>query len=415
MVKEVTIVGGGFGGVRVAKLLSRWGHDVHITLIDREHYHSFYPDLYEVATANLSETFAHLPLEFYELRSTVAYPFDNIFLNDLNVTVIRDEVVNVNFAHNAVDLKSGNTHQYDILVLAVGSEANYFDIPGMFDAAFPLKNLWDALSIRNELDEVFGRVPKNKKISLVIGGGGFSGCEFAGELAFFVKKLSENHGRPHDMVSISIVEASPNLLGGASEWMQKHAKKRLESLNIHLMFNNPIQSVSGRNIVLKDGSSIEFDALIWTAGVRPNILTKTLAGPELQKNMCFVIDPFLRVLPYTNVFGVGDATYCIDAKTGKSLPMTAFVAINEAHTVSKNIQNIILKKQPQKHKVKHRGFVVPLGGKYALFEWGAFKMSGIIPWALKRLIALQYWSEIIGWRNAWKMWTKGTRIFLHND
>ena len=109
MNKEIVIIGGGFGGVRVAQMLARSSNDIHITLIDKSRYHTFYPDLYEVATANISETFAHVPLEFYELKSTSAYPLENIFSHYLNVTVLCDEVVGVNFKKNEILLKSNKS------------------------------------------------------------------------------------------------------------------------------------------------------------------------------------------------------------------------------------------------------------------------------------------------------------------
>src|SRR3989338_6973856 len=190
MVKEVVIVGGGFGGVRVAQRLARRMSGVHITLIDKERYHTYHPELYEVATADLPEAFGHVSSEFTELRSSAAYPLADIFLHDLNVTVLHEEVSSLDFKSNALELKNGTMHSYDILVLAMGSETNYFDMTPLRTHALPLKNIWDALAVRNALDEAFATLPKNHPISIVIGGGGFTGCEFVGELSFFVRDLA---------------------------------------------------------------------------------------------------------------------------------------------------------------------------------------------------------------------------------
>ena len=112
MVHEIVIVGGGLGGVRVAKILAKWGgggpaspagrHHINITLIDKSRYHTFYPNLYEVATAHIPEVFGHMPLDFFNLKSSVIYPLEDIFLDDLNVSVLEDEVIGVDFKTNKI-------------------------------------------------------------------------------------------------------------------------------------------------------------------------------------------------------------------------------------------------------------------------------------------------------------------------
>ena len=413
--REIAIVGGGFGGVRAAKKLARWGKDIHITLIDKDRYHTFYPDLYEVATANLSEVFAHLPLEFYELRSTAACPLEDIFFDDSNVTVLRDEVTGIDLKKNELSLKSGAIHPYELLVLSAGSETNYFNIPGLFDHAFPLKTLWDALSLRNALDELFMRTPKNHSISIAIGGGGFTGCEFAGELCHYAHRLAQQHGYPADALSITMIEASATLLPGIDPRAQVAAAKRLHSLGVQMILNSPITEVEHKNVVLKDGSRVPFDLLVWTAGVRANKLTNMIPDLKLEKNFCVVIDEYLRIQPFSNIFSIGDMTYCIDPKTGRSMPMTATVAMAQADRAADNIIATILKKPLSKYTPSHSGFIVPLGGRYAIVATGHFYMEGFIPWALKHLVTLHYWAGVIGWKKAFAFWKKGIKIFLHND
>lgn len=415
MTKEVVIVGGGFAGVRVTQRLSRHLRDAHITIIDKSRYHTYSADLYEIATADLPESYGHLPIEFYNLRSATACLLEDIFWDCLNVTMLQQEVSDINFSKHEVLLNDGNSHMYDVLVLAVGSESNYFDIPHLEERAMPLKNLWDALSVRNALDEAFARLPKNHKITVAIGGGGFTGCEFAGELSNFVKKLALKHGRSQELVELVIVEASAVLLGGASKWAQKKARERLEKLGIRMLFEKPIIDVKNNVIVFKDESTMPYDLLIWTAGVRANALTKTCDGVQLQKNLCACVDQYLRMSPHENVFGVGDMTYCIDETNGKSYPMTATVALAEGKHVADNIIRFFQKKPPKPFKFKSPGFIIPLGGKYALFELGKFHVAGFLPWVLKHLVALHYWWSILGWRHAWRLWQRDMRLFTRND
>ena len=422
MIHEIVIVGGGVGGVRIAKILSKWaggtggnGHHINITLINKSRYHIFYPNLYEVATAHIPEVFGHMPLDFFNLKSSAIYPLEDIFLDDLNVSVVEDEVVGINFKKNKVKLKKSPELHYDILVLAAGSETNYFNISGMRERALPLKSFFDALAIRNAVDEAFFRAPKNHIVKIAIGGGGFTGCELAGELVGYMKKLAQVHGRPEYYGECLIIEAAENLLSGAGTALQKKAKARLEKLGVKFKFKSPIQGVEGQEIILEDGAKIPYDVLVWTAGVKANDLTKSFSGVKLEKGACVAADKNLRVLPYKNVFGVGDIAYCVDEATGKSLPMTASVAIREAKYIAENIKRMILKKQLVNYKPHHAGFIIPLGGRYALLESRGIRLSGFLPWVAKQIIALHYWATLVGWIKAFGLWNRGLQIFIKND
>src|SRR3989344_644043 len=419
MIHEIIIVGGGFGGVRIAKILAKWSsgssHHINITLIDKSRYHTFYPNLYEVATAHIPEVFGHLPLNFLNLKSSAIYPLEDIFTDDLNVSVLEGEVIGVDFKEDKVRLKNSLSRGYDILVRAAGSETNYFNITGMGANAFPMKGFFEALEVRNAIDEAFFRAPKNHIVKIAIGGGGFTGCELAGELVGYMKKLAKIHGRPEYYGECLIVEAAENLLGGAGPALQKKAKARLEKLGVKFKFKSPIHGIEGQEIILEDGSKIPYDVLVWTAGVKANSLTKLFFGVKLEKNACVAADKTLRVLPYENVFGVGDITYCVDEATGKSLPMTASVAIREAKCVAENIKRSILKKPLINYKPHQAGFIIPLGGRFALLESHGIRLSGFLPWAAKQIIALHYWATLVGWVKAFRLWKSGLEVYLEND
>lgn len=415
MVHEIVIIGGGFGGVRVAKILSKWSKNIHITLIDKSRYHTFHPNLYEVATAYLPEVFGHLPINFLDLKFSSIYPLEEIFLDDLNVTVLEEEVIGVDFKKRNVALKSGASHEYDILIIGAGSETNYFGTPCLAEKSLPLKNFFDALAIRNAIDEVFARTPKGRAIRIVIGGGGFTGCELAGELMGYAEKLAKIHGRPEGGFECLIAEASDRLLGSASRWSQETAKKRLSKLGIKFKFGSPVKSVEDGDLILGDDLRLPYDILIWTAGVKANHLASVLAGTKLERASCVMVGQDFKILPHNNVFGVGDIVHCVDESTGQPLPMTASSALREARYVAENVRRYILKKSFLKYKAHHAGFIIPLGGKYAIFESHGVKIAGILPWILKQLITLQYWTGLIGFRKAWKIWRKGLEISTKND
>ena len=403
---EIVIIGGGFGGVRVAKILSRanWrkGEKIHVTIINKNKYHSFHPNFYEIAAAYLPEGPSHKEINFYELFRTSSVSFEEIFLENLNVSILEDEAVKIDFDKKEVFLKSGEKKEYDFLVLGVGSEANYFGISGLKEKSISLKELADALNIRNAIDELFSNLPKNKLLKIVVGGGGFTGCEFAAEIQRYLKTLSRIHGRPEHYAEVWIVDISPNILMTASSWVRSTAKKRLESLGVKIVLNTSIDTI------------LDFDILIWAGGVSANSFVKNLSGVKLEKS-CLIVDSYMRVLPYQNVYGVGDAVYCVNEKTGKPMPMTASMAIREAKYAAKNIKRSIQRKKLAWYEPNFPGFIIPLGGRFAIFERGRLHFAGILPWIMKYMVSLNYWISILGFRKGIAIWKNGLNIFLKND
>ncbi len=391
----------------MAKSLAKWGRDIHITLIDKNKYHVFYPSLYEVATAHVPENaMGHKKINFHELFSSSSCSFDEIFLDDLNISTKEGEVVEIDFKEQKINLKSGRQVKYDFLVVGTGSESNYFNIPGLYENSITLKNLADALMVRNSLDELFAASPKNKVIKIAIGGGGFTGCEFAGELVGFLEKLSKIHGRPKFYFECSIIDGATSVLsGGAGPWTRQKAKERLINLGVKFYLGKKIKEVKKKKIILEDGSIIDYDIFIWAGGVKKN---------TFLQNQLFA-DPYFRITPYENVFGVGDSVYFVNEKTGAPLPMTASMAVREAKYVAENIKRTIQKQKLLAYRPKFPGFVIPIGRKYAIFEKGKLRIAGFLPWVLKDLISLQYWVSILGIRRGFRHWRRAIQIFVKND
>ena len=420
--KEVVIVGGGAAGANIAKRLAKWHEgarkNVHITLIDKSRYHTFQSFLYEVATSYLPEPYHEgpNPLDFFDLKSSTIYPLEDMFLDNLNVSVLEDEAVGINFKTKKISLKNSKAEfHYDILVLSAGSDTNYFGNTGLSEHALPLKNFFDALEVRNAVDEAFANTAKNQVVTVIIGGGGFSGCELAGGLAGYFKKLAEIHGRPKDSYECVIVEAADKILGTASSWLQEKTLARLKGLGIKFKFRSPIKDVQMKEVVMQNGEKMHYDVLIWTAGVKANDIVHSIKGVELQKTSCMIVDKFLHIAPHDNVFGVGDLAYCIDEETGKSLPMTGSVAIREATYVAENIKRIILKKPQIAYKPDFAGYIIPLGGKYALLEAYGLRISGYLAWLAKYAVAVKYWAPLVGWRKTLKIVFAGMKVYSKND
>lgn len=415
--KEVLVLGAGFGGVFAAKtVLKEHNGNFHVTLIDKNSYHTYTSDLYEVATAFIEEPFGKgsTKADFSALKSIAALPLRVIFPQRAHITIRQGAVIAIDIREQTAFLSNGEKLPYDYLVVALGSETNFFDIPNLREHSLQLKSTTDAVNIRNTIDELFTSTPKHKKIRIVIGGGGFTGCEFAGELMGYIRKLAHIHGHPKGHIECTIVEAASSILPAASLWVQKKATRRLQKLGVRVITNATIVDVSNREIVLKKGMSIPYTLLVWAAGVRANTIAEGLAGAEMKRS-CLVIDNHLRVKPFKNVYVVGDMMYCFYKERNIPLPATAQTAIQQGIHAARHIISNEAKKKIAPYKPLHPIFVVPLGGRYALADLKWIRFSGYAAWFLKRLIALRYFLKVVSFRQAVHLCRTGTCLYKKNN
>jgi len=294
---KVVILGAGFAGVRTALDLAKQ-KILDITLVNKTPYHQYHADLYEVAATSIPEPQKKLipKISFENLRGSVTIPLDDIF-SKTNVGVIVGEAVSINLKEQKVGLKNRKLLRYDVLVLALGSETNYFGIPNLEKFSLPLKDVDDALNIRNEIDEIFAHKKEKDKIHIIIGGGGFTGCELAGELVGYLKNLSKIHTHKQHDIKLSIVEACPVLINGSVPSVQSIAEKRLKKLGVHLYLNSKITHVSKKIVYAAPHLALPYDLLIWTAGVRSNSLVDKLVGVHTEKT-CLIVDKTLRLISF---------------------------------------------------------------------------------------------------------------------
>jgi len=418
MNQNIVILGAGFAGVRAALDLAKYlPSEAKITLIDRNLFHSYTPAYYEVAAAFLPEKKELSREQFESLASTAAIPLKTIFEKYKNVELAIGEVTDILSEKNKVKTESGEKYRYDWLIIALGSEQDYFGLSEIKEYVYNLKSLKGALNLRNDIDELFRQRAKHEKIKIAVAGGGFLGSEMAAELAGYVKKLNRQHSRPKENCEISIIEGGRNVLGNASEWARKKAASRLEKLGVKILTNSLISKVSKEELILKDGRSIFYDILIWTVGVRACAIAGQLAGPgqELKGKGCLVVDRYLRVIPYENIFAAGDIAYASDYEINAFMPMTAQVAILHGKYIAYTIKRIIHKRRPFPYWPHQNRFSIALGGKYALFDGKRLKFSGFFAWFLKHLTALKYLAGILPFFHAFFIWRRGFKIYKEND
>ncbi|MDP3762480.1 MAG: NAD(P)/FAD-dependent oxidoreductase [bacterium] len=405
--KKIVILGGGFGGVRAALDLSRKLPGARIVLADRRSYHSYYSDMYELSAAVFPGGKVPGKKDFLAIKSTLAIPFKDIFSGRKNVEVKEDAVLGAEPKKNEVILSSGRI-SYDFLIIALGSETNFFGIPHLGEKSHEFKTTADALNLRSKLEELFLSSSKRDKISVVIGGGGFTGTELAGELAFTLPKLAKSHGYPPENARLVLAEGASRLLSLADPWFGKKAEKRLRKIGVEVMLGSFIIDVKDGKILLKDGREVPYSLLVWTAGVKANSLAENLGGFSLEKNKCVMVDKNLKPLGIENVFVVGDLASC-------GLPMTAQVAIDQGRYVANFLAKALGGQPADDFHPRGSRFIVPLGGKYALADLGFMKLAGFIPWLLKRFVALKYFASILPFGKAFALWSRGLGVFMRND
>lgn len=430
MQKTILIVGGGYAGVAAAKGLIRRRVDARIIFVDQNSYHALPSDYYELATANLAE---EKSIDWKCVKQYATVPFADIFAQDLpsrRIPVLRplkanqlafspievreDRLERINLEKNISVFQQSGEQSYDYLLLALGTETNFYHIPHLQEYARGFKTIPDVLGARNAVDELFARKAKHEPIQIVIGGGGFTGCEVAAELIGFIKKLAHDHGQPLSSVTVTIIEAGATLLPGGSSWLQATAKKRLETLGVTLIFKKPITSVTAHE-VLFDGFSLLYDILFWTAGVKANSFFDQWTESAKEKGMCVGVDQTLRLSDYQNVFILGDAAYCPNPATGKPEPMTAQVAIRHGKNAAKTVANLLKSRPSVPYCHKKPLLLVPLGGKYAILDLGWIRICGLAGWLLKRFTILGYLCLLLPLYKALPLWLANTRVFTKND
>ncbi len=420
--KSIVVLGAGFGGLRTVRRLwsllgplPGWSKNARasceITLIDRNDYQIYTPTLYDIAT---------IPKKYAEsiaLKHIATLPIEKA-LSGTNVRFVQDEVLSINETSQFVHLRDNEPIPFDYLVVAMGSEINYFNIPGLDELSIPLKSFKDALRIRDRLTTVF---KEHTDPNIVIGGGGSTGIELAGELKNAILK---GHWRKllKGKESIILVEGTAFLLPGFHPKVVKLATNHLEKLGVNILTAKRIASVSKNIITFHDGSTIPFHVLIWTGGVKPSKLTRELnlrtetsghisTNPDLT---CAAAGPLLHITE--TIYAIGDIVCFRDPKSGKPLPGVVRHAMSEADVVAFNITEEIRQGKIRKAYRPHEWpYLIPVGGKWVIAKVGPIIFAGFGAWILKMLVELNYLISVLPLPLALKQWFKGLLILTKND
>ncbi len=415
---QIVILGAGFGGLRTAleleKRRARLG-PCQVTLVDKRSEHIYTPLLYEVSTGEL-----HNNKKFCvgDLCSGVAVHLDAYprILRSKRLRFKRGEVVSVNQEQKRVLLKDGTSLPFDDLVIAFGAVTASFGVPGVEEHALYMKCLADAFRIRQRLAEflqayVEGR---EKRIEIVIGGAGPTGTETAAELGNFFQRLEKNGIVKRGASEVVLVEAGPDILGMYSEPFRTSAKARLKHLGVKIMPNTKVLEVKKKTVVTSAGE-INADVTVWSGGVRPLGIVKKLGVPTDEKGW-IPVELTMAVRDREDSWAVGDSASVVDPKTSKRVPLLAQAATKEAAIVAENITRRLERKplitfHPPAHWITD----VPLGGAYAMADFGFWHLGGRFGYFMRKAADFFYFFFFFLFGQALRMWSKGTKLYMKND
>lgn len=388
---HIVIVGGGFAGIEVAKTLLRYGSDVKITLVSKNKNFEYYPALYKLVIGTL-------PIE-------VSVPLSVIFKD--KVEIIEATYTGLDQERQVIKLDSGKEISYDFLVLALGSETNYFNIKGLPDLSFSFKSVKEALRLKQHFCDLFGKAKTLKKEELVsmlhilIVGAGPSGVELAGDLRHYLTSLAEKSSVDPSLVTIDLIEASNRVLPTFDPKVSKIAEDRLRKMGINIFVNRALESQEIEEVILKD-MQLSSHTVIWTAGTRINQAFMTIPNVLLDERKRVRVSPFLNLQNDNHIFIAGDG-----ASTQYS--GLAQTAIHNGAYIGKQIVALTKGKNTGPYKPSKPSFVVPIGDYWALFVTGNFVWTGFIPWLLRSIIDFRYFNSIVHLRYVLKVFKQGRK------
>ncbi|HTB82690.1 MAG TPA: NAD(P)/FAD-dependent oxidoreductase [Candidatus Sulfotelmatobacter sp.] len=411
MSKRVVVLGAGFGGLTFCQHFKNPQAD--ITLVDRTNHHLFQPLLYQVATAGLS-------------APEIAQPIRSILSERKNITVLLDQVVDLNPAKREVTLTT-KVLPYDYLVLALGGCNNYFGHPEWEKFAPGLKTLDDAVRIRSRVLLAFEHAENTDEsaehqrlMTIVIIGGGPTGVELAGafaELARHVLRRDFRHIDPAH-AKIILIEGAPRILSHLAEDLSQSAAQQLKKLGVQIRLGTRVKNIRAGEVELESGETIRAENILWAAGVSATPLTQKL-GVELDRAGRVKVNPDLSLPGHPEIFAVGDMALVLQ-ENGQPVPGVSPAAMQMARHVA-NIIEGEMDGQGARLPFKYwdKGTMATIGRSKAVAQIGNIKLTGFIAWfawlSIHLVFLIGFHSKIavlLQWAYSYFAYKRGARIII---
>ncbi|MDT3697547.1 MAG: NAD(P)/FAD-dependent oxidoreductase [Ignavibacterium sp.] len=359
--KNIVIIGAGYGGLTAALRLEKFfrkSDNYKIHLIDKNPYHTLKTQLHEAAVRNTDVT---IPLDRILKNKNIRF-----HLGEVNFIDVKNRIIHI----------SDNTEEekliFEFLVIAIGSKINFYNIPGMKENSFALQTLHDADLIYEHISKICAstaskedELKRKENLRFVIGGGGLSGVEFAGELADHTSKCVTNFGINKSEVEIIIIEAAERLVPFMDKEFSERVEKKLLEKGISILKGAKIIKRTSNQIMLSDGTVIQSGNFIWTGGIRVSDL---LRNSGLQTGLAgkVMVNEFLQSKDDKQIYAIGDSANAINPVTNKPVPAAAQFALQQGRLVAKNILSEVTNKHKEQYLPKVMGEVVSLGRHLAV-------------------------------------------------
>jgi NADH dehydrogenase len=383
---RILILGGGFAGVAAARYLDRTAArqaNVEVTLVSRQNFSLFTPMLHEVVASDLEPPDICTPLRSLLRR----------------ITVLTGEVETIDLAARQVTISYGlrglkRALPFDYLVLALGSETNFFGLPGVADHALGINTLRDAVMLRAgvlAMLEAASVEPdperRQRMLTFVVAGGGFAGVETVGAINDFARQSLRHYGGidPRD-VRVMLIHGGPVILPELGQELGLYAQQRLRKRRVEIKVKTKVTAYVGGTVRCDDGEAIPADMLVWAGGVSPSPILRETPF-ELQRGR-IVVDSTLEVPQFPGVWAVGDCAATIDPASNQPYPPTAQHAVREGRRAAKNICARLSGEPATPFVYRMPGQLAAIGRRTGVARIFGLKFSGVVGWVLWRTVYL---------------------------
>jgi len=381
---KIVIVGGGFGGVKTAlELANEPGFEVR--LISTHPNFEYHGALYRSATG-------HSPTE-------VVIPLKTIFKRAKNVELVLDSIAAISPRRKLLRSETGKDYMYDVAILAMGNDVNYFGIDGMDKHSFAMTTIPQTIALRARLIELFKQSGTEPTIAIV--GAGPTGVELSGEVNEFARRVSHRYRNHVARPKVVLIEGADRVLPMLDPVLSAKAYKRLQKLGVEIRTNTKVNSCEEGKVCM-DAGDIKADVIVWTAGSAPvDFYAQHPRIFKLERGRV-VVDEFLHARGHSDIYVLGD-----NANTPFS--GMAQTALHDAKFVARNLLRIQNGAAPVAYRAWHPLYVVPIGEKWAILQTKTKQRSGYAGWLTRRQADRWIFSNFLPYKAAIKQWRRGNK------
>lgn len=383
-IPRIVILGAGYGGIVTAIGLQKElnYNEADVTLVNKHDYHYI-------------TTHLHMPAAGTDNPENARVDISKL-IDEFKIDFVKSTVVQIR-PHDKKIILEDSTLSYDYLVVGLGGEPETFGIPGLREYAMNIRSINSVRLIREHIEYQFAKFKREPGrmdyLTFVVGGAGFTGIEFVGELADRIPELCREFDVDPSLVKIYNIEAAPTALPGFDPELVEYAMQVLTKKGVTFKIATAIKECTPESVILVDGEVIKSGTIVWTGGIRGNRMLEE-AGFETMRGR-IVVDPFLKTKEFDNVYVVGDCSIVLNDQ-GKPLPPTAQIATQQGEVVAYNLVAAIRNTPMKEFKFINRGVVASLGKNEAIGVVGSKKLKGPVAAMLKKAVDIRYLYKIGG-------------------